>query len=106
MQLRLSTAAVSYRVEKLLYLSAVFGRSSSQLCFKSTGKVEHKQKVRASMRATAYLQGAGACGPPVLPTRLRRFGRTFDPLEGLCPSHGRYAPAAPTPKERFAKSRA
>jgi len=41
------------------------------------------------MRASSNIQGAGACGPPVLPTRLWRSGRAFDPLEGLRPSHWR-----------------
>lgn len=55
------------------------------------------------MRAIVNVQGAGACGPPVLPTRLRRYGRTFDPLEGLRPSHRRCCEAPSHPEATSAR---
>jgi len=37
------------------------------------------------MRTSANLPVAGACGPPVLPTALRAYGRNLDPPGGALP---------------------
>jgi len=58
------------------------------------------------MRTTVNLPVAGACGPPVLPTALRAYGRNFDPPEGLRPSHRAYGAAAPSPIKQLSSHRA
>jgi len=98
-------ATDEFLVGNLAYLSCLFGRPSCHINIKTRSTASTAKNACASMRTSINLPVAGACGPPVLPTALRAYGRNFDPPEGLRPSHRAYSAAAPSPIKQLSSHR-